>query len=135
MKDFPVPTDVNKVQQFLGLASYYRRLIPGFAKTANPLHALTKKNIQFQWTTKCQDAFGKLKQLLTTASVLSYPHFGANSEFVLETDASISGLGAVLGQKQEDGHIHPITYASRCLQPHKTYRVGDIGSCVGCEAI
>ena len=120
VKDFPVPTDVNKVRQFLGLASYYRRFIPGFAKTANPLHALTKKNVQFQWTTKCQDAFDKLKQLLTTAPVLSYPQFGANSEFVLETDASISGLGAVLGQKQEDGHVHPIAYASRCLQPHET---------------
>ena len=98
-----------------------------------------KKNVQSQWTTECQDAFDKLDQLLTTAPVLSYPQFGANSEFVLGTDASISGLGAVLGQKQEDSHVHPITYASRCLQPHETnyyhYRVGDIGSCMGREAI
>ena len=120
MKDFPEPTDVNKVRQFLGLASYYRRFIPRFAKIANPLHALTKKNVQFQWTTKCQEAFDKLKQLLTTAPVLSYPQFGANTEFILETDASISGLGAVLGQMQGDGHVHPIAYASRCLQPHET---------------
>ena len=120
VKDFPVPTDVTKVQQFLGLASYYRRFIPGFAKVANPLHALTRKNVQFQWTTKCQETFDKLKELLTTAPVLSYPRFGVDSEFILETDASTCGLGAVLGQKQEDGYIHPIAFASRCLQPHET---------------
>ena len=70
--------------------------------------------------TKTLEAFDKLKQLLTTAPVLAYPQFGANSEFILETDASISGLGAVLGQKQEDGHVYPIAYASWCLQPHET---------------
>ena len=99
VKEFPLPTDVNKVRQFLGLALYYRRFIPGFAEIANPLHVLTRKNAQFQWTTKCQEAFEKLKQLLTTAPVLSYPQFGPDSEFTLETDASTCGLGAVLGQK------------------------------------
>ena len=122
MKDFPEPTDVTKVRLFLGLASYYRRFIPGFATIANALHALTKKNAQFQWTTKCKEAFDKLKQLLTTTPVLSHPQFGINSEFILETDAIITSLGAVLGQKQEDGHVHvhPIAYASRCFQPHET---------------
>ena len=120
MKEFLLPTDVNKVRLFLGLASYYRRFIPRFAKIANPLHALTRKNAQFQWTTKCQEAFEKLKQLLTTAPVLSCPQFGPDSEFTLETDASTCGLGAVLGQKQEDSNVHPIAYASRCLQPHET---------------
>ena len=71
-------------------------------------------------TTKYQEAFEKLKQLLTTAPVLSYPQFGPDSEFTLETDANTYGLGVVLGQKQEDGNIHPIAYASRCLQPHET---------------
>ena len=127
VRDFPEPTDVNKVQQFLGLALYYRRFIPGFAKISNPLHALTKKNVQFQWTTRCQEAFDKLKELLTATPVLPYPQFEGNSEFILETDASTSGLGAVLGQKQGDGHVHPIAYASRCFQPHeKSYAITEL---------
>ena len=92
VKDFPVRTDVNKVRQFLGLASYYRRFIPNFAKVANPLHSLTKKKALFEWTTQCQEVFQTLMDLLTTAPVLVYPEFGNNAEFVLETDASTSGL-------------------------------------------
>ena len=70
---FPTPVDATKVRQFLGLASYYRCFVPGFAQIAAPLHALTKKNATFHWTPECESAFSKLKQLLTTAPVLSYP--------------------------------------------------------------
>ena len=83
------------MRQFLGLASYYRRFIPGFAKLVHPLHALTKKGVDFHWSTDCQKAFEKLKELLTQALVLAYPSFGEDKEFILETDAS-GGLGAVL---------------------------------------
>ena len=98
MKCFPVPHDVTTFHQFIGLASYYRRFVPGFAKVAAPLHALTKKDVPFNWTPQCDEAFSKLKNLLVTAPVLAYPHFGANKEFILETDASGLGLGAVLSQ-------------------------------------
>lgn len=120
VKQFPPPTDVTRVRQFLGLASYYRRFVPGFSRIAAPLHALTKKNAQFEWTQECQTAFDILKQLLVTAPVLAYPRFGPSEEFVLETDASLQGLGAVLGQRQSDSHVHPIAYASRSLQPHES---------------
>ena len=109
-----MPTDVTKVRQFLGLASYYRHFVPGFSSIATPLHSLTKKNTLFQWTPQCQLAFNCLKELLVTAPVLAYPRFGPEEEFVL--DASLNGLGTVLGQ-QDDGHIHPIV---RSLQPHET---------------
>ena len=108
VKDFPVPTDVTKLRQFLGLASYYRRFIPGFAKLAHPLHALTKKEVNFYWSCDCQQAFEKLKQLLTQAPVLAYPCFGEDKEFILKTDASGDGLGAVLAQRQADGQVHPV---------------------------
>ena len=122
-----MPTDVTKVNQFLGLASYYRRFVPGFSSIATPIHALTKKNALFQWTPQCQSAFDRLKELLVTAPVLAYPRFGPEEEFVLETDASLNGLGAVLGQRQDDGHIHPIAYASRSLQPHETnYAISEL---------
>ena len=127
VKDFPVPTDITKLKQFLGLASYYRRFIPGFAKLAHPLHSLTKKGADFYWSVECQRAFEKLKELLTQAPVLAYPCFGEGKEFILETDASGEGLGAVLAQKQADGLIHPVAYASRSLNPHeKSYAISEL---------
>ena len=99
VKSFPVPHDVTTLRQFIGLASYYRRFVPGFAKIAAPLHALTKKDVSFDWTPQCDEAFCRLKDLLVTAPVLAYPHFGSDKEFILETDASGLGLGAVLSQR------------------------------------
>ena len=117
--NFPTPSDVSQVRQFLGLASYYRRFIANFAKIAKPLHDLMKKDTAFDWSQECQEAFNTLKQLLCSAPVLAYPEFGQGKCFILETDASIRGLGAVLSQTQEDGSIHPIAYASRSLDKHE----------------
>ena len=119
VQKFPVLVDVTTVRQFLGLASYYQRFIPGFSKIAEPLNALLKKDVPFQWTRKCQSSFAELKSLLTSAPVLAYPSFGSGKEFILETDASKVGLGAVLAQKQADNRIHPIAHASSSLNPHK----------------
>ena len=63
VKLFPTPRDVTTIRQFVGLASYYRRFVPGFAKIAAPLHALTKKDVPFEWTSECETAFCKLKEL------------------------------------------------------------------------
>ena len=111
------PTDVKSLRSFLGLASYYRRFVPGFSRTAAPLHALTRNGIPYIWTPDCQQAFEKLKELLTSAPLLKYPDF--TKPFILETDASGDGLGAVLAQRQEDGLVRPIAYASRSLQKHE----------------
>ena len=106
------------------MASYYRRFIPRFAKVAEPLHQQTCKGTTFQWTLECQLAFDTLKAKLTTAPVLAYPAF--NKDFVLETDASIHGLGAVLSQ-QTDGKLHPVAYASRALsRPQKNYGITEL---------
>ena len=108
---------LTAVRQFIGLASYYWRFVPGFASIAAPLRALTKKNAVFTWTPECQTAFDRLKDLLVTAPVLAFPRFGPDAEFTLETDASGVGLGAILSQKQQDDELHPIAYASRALDP------------------
>ena len=84
---------------------------------ADPLHSLTKKDVAFEWSFECQRAFDKLKELLTAAPVLRFPDF--RRPFVLETDASGCGLGAVLAQEQADGSVHPVAYASRSLQKHE----------------
>ena len=125
VKQFPTPRNVREVRQFLGLSSYYRRFIPSFAKCAQPLHNLTRQGVQFKWCTECQQAFEFLKQRLIEAPVLAYPSF--SKEFVLETDASIEGLGAVLSQAQGDGRLHPIAFASRALsQAERNYSITEL---------
>ncbi len=119
VQSFPVLTDVHKLRQFLGLASYYRRFIKNFASVCSPLNALTKKGISFQWTVQCQQALDWLKTLLCSAPVLLYPKFGPGHAFVLETDGSLAGLGAVLSQADEKGVLHPVAYASRALHKHE----------------
>ena len=111
VQEWPIPTNATEVRQFLGLASYYRRYIHQFADIAKPLNALTQKATAFKWTGECQDAFNSLKRKLTQAPILGYPSFHHSaSPFVLQTDTSAVGLGAVL---EQDGHV--IAYASRTL--------------------
>ena len=113
VRDYSPPKNIQELRRFLGLTSYYRRFVNQFAKVAEPLHRLTRKNAVFQWSQECQTAFEELKGRLVTPPVLAYPNFDA--DFVLEMDASHQGLGAVLSQRQEDGKLHPIAYASRAL--------------------
>ena len=95
--EWPVPANIKELRQFLGLASYYRRFVKNFARIATPLYQLTEKRKEWSWTKESEEAFATLKQRLTTSPVLSFPRF--NQEFILDTDASSFGLGAVLSQK------------------------------------
>ena len=113
VKDWPTPGTVQEVQQFLGLANYYRRFIHNFAVIAKPLHHLTEKHTKFQWNHDCQNAFTALKTCLTSAPILALPDW--SRPFVLDTDASDAGIGAVLSQIHQDGREYVIAYASRTL--------------------
>ena len=117
VRSFPRPNDLTSLRTFLGLASYYRRFIPSFSTVASPLYALTHKNAEFYWGQFEQIAFDRLKQLLINAPVLAFPNF--DQEFILETDASGVGLGAILAQEQQDGTVRPIAYGSQTLQQHE----------------
>ncbi len=86
---------MTTLRQYLGLSSYNRRFIPEDAKVASPLYKLTRKNLTFEWSEECDKAFNKLKKLLTSAPVLDYPKFDGRG-FIMATDASYSGLGAVI---------------------------------------
>ena len=116
--EYPIPNSITQVRSFLGIASYYRRFIKNFAAIARPLHDQTKSKKKIPWTQATTESFEKLKQLLTTAPVLSRPDF--DKEFILVTDASKMGLGCVLTQLDEDGKEHPIVFASRGLRPNET---------------
>ena len=115
VQKFPQLENVQDVWRFLGMTSYYSRFIPNFAKCAHPLHQLTTKGVPFVWTAECEAAFHSLKSRLVTLPVIAYPCFG--KEIMLETDATIQGLGAVLFQVQEDDKLHPVEYTSRGLNP------------------
>ncbi|KAK8785533.1 hypothetical protein V5799_008101 [Amblyomma americanum] len=114
VSDFPSPTSVRQVRQFLGLIGYYRRHIEEFAKLAKPLTALTAKNVAFRWDENAENAFGALKRKLMSAPLLRHPDFSL--PFVMATDASKFAVGAVLSQVIE-GKEHPVAFASRQLSP------------------
>jgi len=119
---WPIPTSRREVQQFLGLANYYWRFVKDFASITKPLHRLTEKTAKFEWTDECLAAFKELRNKLTTAPVLAFPDY--NRPFLLDTDASNSGIGAVLSQLQDDGTERVIAYASRLLtKPERRYCV------------
>ena len=125
VEEFPVPTTVRQVRRFVGLVSYYRKFIASFARIAHPLYALTKKDVPFIWSSKCQAAFDVLKRQLVESPILVYPDF--TKPFHLETDACAQGLGAVLSQLQSDGELHPVAYASRTVsEAEKHYCVTEL---------
>ena len=125
VKDFPQPTNIKEVRQFLGLSSYYRRFVHQFAATAQPLHQLTRKGAHLDWTQECQQSFDSLKNKLASAPVLNYPSL--REPFVLETDASIRGLGAILSQTDSKGQTHPVAYASRSLtRAERNYSITEL---------
>jgi hypothetical protein len=110
--EWSTPTAAREVQSFLGLATYFRRFCPGFAKVARPLHRLTHKATVFAWTAEAQNAFDSVKRMLTTAPVLMIPDMSKTAPlFVVHCDASDYAIGAVLTQGGK-----PIAYESRMLQ-------------------
>ena len=112
VSDWPTPTDQRSLKQFMGLASYYRRFVQGFAQVAAPLNALTEKTKTWEWTAECNGAFLELKKRLVSAPILVMPCF--YHKFILDTDASGEGLGAVLSQSV-DGQERVVAYASKTL--------------------
>jgi len=110
--NFPAPRKVRQLRRFLGMTSWYRRFVPNFAQIASPLNALTGKGVIFRWTPACERAFMDLKDRLCSAPILSCPDF--SRMFTLQTDASGSGLGAVLTQQFPEGE-RVICYLSRGL--------------------
>lgn len=112
VRDWPTPTSVIEIRSFIGIASYYRRFIENFSNVAYPLTRLTQKDRKFEWSEDCEKTFNSFKHLLTTAPILSYP--STNDMFILDTDASAYGVGAVLSQLQ-DGQEVVIAYGSNTL--------------------
>ena len=141
VRGWPGPKNAKEWHSFLGLASYYCQFIPNFAHVAKCLHQLvgptnikktkSKKVTEkvttsedkkldlikpsFVWASEDQKTFNALKVALTTAPVLGYPNF--TREFILESDALLRGLGAILSQVDDTSKVYVTTYASQTLRP------------------
>ncbi|XP_041673748.1 uncharacterized protein LOC121529819 [Drosophila eugracilis] len=119
IRELPTPGTTKEVHSFLGMASWYRKFIPGFSEQADPLQELIRKGRKFDWQPRHQAAFDQIKTSLTRAPVLACPDF--TRQFVLQTDASDFGIGAVLTQENPEGE-RVIAYVSRRLnQAERNY--------------
>ena len=118
--EFQVPGTKKDVRSFLGLSGYYRRFIQDYSTITAPLTDLTqkKKPNKVVWTRECDCAFKTLKRMLCSCPILKSPDF--EKEFILQTDASDRGVGAVLSQLGDDEKDHPVAYFSRKLLPRET---------------
>ena len=112
MVEWPQPKSEHDVRSFLGLASYYRKVIRGFSQVAKPLTELTKCTLKWKWGNAEERSILALKVALSTAPVLGLPDF--NKQFVVTTDASDVAAGAILKQDFGNG-LEPIAFASRKL--------------------
>lgn len=109
----PKPENVSQLRSFLGLVNYYHSFLPNLASVLGPLNELLQNNKKWVWTTKCDDSFAKVKELIISEQVLC--HYNSALPVRLATDASPYGIGAVLSHVMEDGTERPIAYASRTL--------------------
>lgn len=109
VRNWTQPKTVKQVRSFLGLTGYYRRFVQGYGAIAKPLVEVIKES-NFEWTETAQAAFEQLKLLMSSTPVLALPDF--SKDFVVETDASGVGIGAVLMQEG-----HPIAFINKVLFP------------------
>ncbi|KAJ1140371.1 hypothetical protein NDU88_006726 [Pleurodeles waltl] len=119
IKAWQPPRTLTEVRAFLGLTGYYRRFVKGYGTIVTPLTELTSKKQPrlVNWTEACQKAFDALKEAMCTAPVLMAPDY--SQEFIVQTDASEHGIGAVLAQLNEEGRDQPVVFISRRLLPRE----------------
>ena len=111
----PAPTNVTQLKSFLGMLSYYHRYLPGIASVLEPLHYLLQKSVKWDWGELQQSRFEETKALLCSATLLV--HYDPNRKLLLQCDASLYGVGAVLSHVMDDNSERPIAYTSRSLTP------------------
>ena len=109
----PAPSNVSQLRSFLGSVQFYNKFLPDLSTISEPLYHLTEKHTKWKWEEPQQDAFQKLKQMLTNNTVLA--HFDPSCPVGISCDASESGVGAVLFHRYKDNSERPIANASKTL--------------------
>ncbi|KAL6743631.1 hypothetical protein Aduo_016651 [Ancylostoma duodenale] len=128
---YPRPTALNELRTFLGMCGYYRKFVLNFAKIAKPMYELTSSKAPFIWNNDATEAFERLKEAIVRAPILGQPDVeGARTgqkPFIIYTDASNLGVGAVLCQEGADKMLHPLYFASKKLSSaEKRYHITDL---------
>lgn len=122
IQEYPRPENVKSLRRFLGKMNFYSPFIKNMSVIAVPLYEKTGKYTKFEWTKEMEDSFNKLKETLAKEIYLYLPNY--NKRFILETDASDTGLGACLMQCDNNGRKVPIRWASRKLtKAEKNYGI------------
>ena len=125
IKEWPLPETLKQLKSFTGKCNYYRSHFKDFAKIAAPLMEHLKgstessRKLNLNSDPKAIESFNTLKELLTSPQLLAYPDFNSNKPFILDTDYSNDGIGAVLSQEQ-NGVERPIAFNARKLKPSKS---------------
>ncbi|KAL0157403.1 hypothetical protein M9458_048649 [Cirrhinus mrigala] len=126
--NWPRPNTLRELQRFLGFANFYRRFIRNFSTVAAPLSAMVKKGTtRLTWSQAALQAFDDLRRRFSTAPILHHPD--PERPFVVEVDASSTGVGAVLSQRQGDPpKLYPCAYFSHKLRRPRPYAIGYLDS-------
>ncbi|SAM00750.1 hypothetical protein [Absidia glauca] len=122
---YPPPTNVNEVEQFLGMAGVYHKFISQYQLLVEPLRRLKSKSVEFSWSSEQQAAFDNLKKQLCLLPTLKTPDF--HKQFELHTDAaSKAGIAVILCQRY-DGQPYPLAFSSRSLsKPEQNYSIQEM---------
>ena len=113
IKEIPCPTDVKGVQRLGGFVNYLAKFLPHISDVMAPIRNLVKANVPWTWSQIHEEAFGKIKKLVSEAPVLRY--YDPNKSLVIQCDASEKGMGAALLQEGQ-----PLAYISRALTDTET---------------
>jgi transposase InsO family protein len=125
IRAMPAPSDVPQLRAFLGGAGYFRRFIRDFGKIVAPLNQLLKPDHPFVWSTSCQQAFDTVKSALGSPPILAYPDW--SRKFIVHTDASKSGLGLMLAQRDGNGVERAVLFDSRTLKnEERNYGISEL---------
>ncbi|KAI2667005.1 Transposon Tf2-6 polyprotein [Labeo rohita] len=126
VRNWPRPKTLKELQRFLGFSNFYRRFIRHFSTVAAPLTSMVKKgDTRLSWSSDALQAFHELRQRFTSAPILRHPD--PQRPFIVEVDASSTGVGAVLSQRQgQPSKTFPCAFYSHKLSPaERNYDVGN----------
>ena len=121
IKQAPRPENLTQLRAFLGMINYHGKFIPHLSSILQPRNQLLQGNQEFKWSPRCEEAFKKAKDSLSSSNVLV--HYDPSLPVILESDASQYGIGAVIFHRFPNGDERPIAYASRSLNSSEKTRV------------
>ena len=125
VNDAPAPKNVSELRSWIGMVTYYHKFLPDLASKLQPLYKLLQRNTRWEWSTAQQQAFDVTKRAIASHRVLT--HYDPDLPLILQYDASLTGLGAVLSHRFPDGSDRPILFLSRTLRPpEKNYSQLDL---------